>query len=190
MGIRRGIVIVVASTLVVATEGVSFPRGQQRPPAKPPDLYFAPTSQAIADVMLQLARVTSSDVVYDLGSGDGRIVILAAQKYGARGVGVEIDPTLVERSRETAREGGVAERVTFLEGDLFTADIKAATVVTLWLSPSINRDLEAKLRGELRPGARIISRQFPIGDWKPNETLHFKDETLYLWTIGRAPSLP
>jgi SAM-dependent methyltransferase len=133
--------------------------------------------------MLQFAHVTSSDVVFDLGSGDGRIVILAAQKYGARGVGVEIDPALVERSRETAREGGVADRVTFVEGDLFKADIKAATVVTLWLSPSINRDLEARLRAELRPGARIVSRQFPIGDWKPNETLHFKEEILYLWTV-------
>jgi SAM-dependent methyltransferase len=190
MHVTRANVIGVAIALIVATESVSFPRGQQRPPAKTPDVYFAPTSQAIADVMLQLAHVTSSDIVYDLGSGDGRIVILAAQKYGARGVGIEIEPTLVERSRETAREGGVADRVTFVEGDLFTADIKPATVVTLWLSPSINRDLEAKLRGELRPGARIVSRQFPIGDWKPTETLHFNDETLYLWTIDRAPLVP
>ena len=133
--------------------------------------------------MLTLARVTSSDVVYDLGSGDGRIVVLAAQKYGARGVGIEIDHTLVEISRTVAREGEVAGRVDFVEGDLFTADISGATVVTLWLSTPVNRRLEAKLKRELRPGARIVSRQFPIGDWPPDQTVHVGNETLRLWII-------
>ena len=133
--------------------------------------------------MLTLARVTSRDVVYDLGSGDGRIVVLAAQKYGARGVGIEIDHGLVEISRTVAREGDVAGRVTFIEGDLFTADISSATVVTLWLSNPVNRRLEAKLKRELRPGTRIVSRQFPIGDWPPDQTVHIGDETLRLWII-------
>jgi SAM-dependent methyltransferase len=133
--------------------------------------------------MLQLAHVTPDDVVYDLGSGDGRIVILAAQKYGARGVGVELDPKLVEISRQVAREGEVGDRVSFIQGDLFTADISAATVVTLWLSTSVNMRLEAKLRRELRPGTRIVSHQFPIGSWAPDRTVRAENKDLFLWTI-------
>ena len=109
-----------------------------QPATKIPDIHFAPTPQAIADAMLKLARVTPDDVVYDLGSGDGRIVVLAAQKYGAHGVGIELDRRLVEISRQVAREGEVADRVTFIEGDLFAADISKATVVTLWLSRTVN----------------------------------------------------
>ena len=134
--------------------------------------------------MLTLARVRGDDVVYDLGSGDGRIVVLAAQKYGARGVGIEIDPRLVEVSREIAREGEVADRVAFVEGDLFAADISKATVVMLYLSSSVNRRLEPKLRMELRPGARIVSHQFRIGDWAPDETVRAQDGTdLFLWIV-------
>jgi SAM-dependent methyltransferase len=155
----------------------------QPPAPKTPDIHFAATPQPLADAMLRLARVTKDDVVYDLGSGDGRIVVLAAQKYGARSVGIEIDHALVEISRQVAREGEVADRATFVEGDLFTADISKATVVTLWLSTTVNQRLEAKLRRELRPGARIVSRQFPIGTWAPDQTVQVGDEILRLWTI-------
>jgi len=110
-------------------------------------------------------------------------VVLAAQKYGARAVGIEIDHRLVELSRTVAREGEVADRATFVEGDLFTADISKATVVTLWLSTSVNLRLEAKLKRELRPGTRIVSRQFPIGAWPPDRTVHVGEEILRLWTI-------
>ncbi|HSL23109.1 MAG TPA: methyltransferase domain-containing protein [Vicinamibacterales bacterium] len=152
--------------------------------AQTPDMYFAPTSDAVADAMLKLARVQPDDVVYDLGSGDGRIVIMAAQKYGARGVGIEIQPRLVEIARQVAREGEVAGRVKFIEGDLFTADISEATVVTLYLSPGVNRRLEAKLKSELRPGTRIVSHQFRIGDWAPEATVRAEDGTdLFLWRI-------
>jgi cyclopropane fatty-acyl-phospholipid synthase-like methyltransferase len=137
----------------------------------------------VADAMLQLAHVSSDDIVYDLGSGDGRIVVIAAQKYGATGVGIEIDPRLVELSRDIAREGEVSDRVTFIEGDLFAADISRATVVAMWLSPGINNRLEAKLKSELRPGARIVSHQFLIGDWKPDATLRVGTEDVHLWTI-------
>jgi SAM-dependent methyltransferase len=155
-----------------------------RQPVRQPDIYFVPTSDEVADAMLQLASVRPDDVVYDLGSGDGRIVILAAQKYGARGVGIEIDRQLVERSREVARQGEVADRATFIQGDLFEADIRPATVVTLYLSPGVNRDLEPKLRRELRPGARIVSHQFPIGRWTPDRTVRAADDTpLYLWIV-------
>jgi cyclopropane fatty-acyl-phospholipid synthase-like methyltransferase len=152
-------------------------------PLRTPDIHFAPTDQAVADAMLRLARTTKDDVVYDLGSGDGRIPILAAQKYGARGVGIELDPRLIALSREVAREGEVTDRVTFIEGDLFTADISAATVVTLYLSATINNRLESKLRRELRPGARIVSHQFPIGNWSPDATIRVEKEDLFLWIV-------
>ena len=151
-------------------------------PVHPPDVHFAATPQPIADAMLKLAHVTSSDVVYDLGSGDGRIVILAAQKYGARGVGIEIDPALVELSRTVAREGEVADRATFIEGDLFAADLSQATVVTLWLTQSVNARLTPKLLRELRPGARIVARQFPLAV-VPDRTETVDGEDLFLWTI-------
>ena len=142
------------------------------------------TRQAIVDAMLRLAHVGPEDVVYDLGSGDGRVVIIAAEKYGARGVGIELVPRLVEMSRELARQGEVAGRATFVEGDLFTADISEATVVTLYLSPSINRRLLPKLQHELRPGTRIVSRQFRLGSWIPDVTLRADDGTdLFLWTV-------
>jgi predicted RNA methylase len=133
--------------------------------------------------MLTLARVTGDDVVYDLGSGDGRIVILAAQKYGARGVGIEIDPKLVELSRQLAREGAVEDKVTFVEADMFTTDISAATVVTLYLSTTINADLEPKLRRELKPGSRIVSQQFPMGGWLPDQMLRVLGQDLFLWIV-------
>ena len=163
----------------------AVPELAQQRPARTPDIHFTPTRHAVVDAMLKLARVTADDVVYDLGSGDGRVLILAAQKYGARGVGVELDPRLVEISRQVAGEGEVADRVTFIEGDLFTTDISNATVVTLYLSPSVNRRLEPKLKQELRPGTRIVSHQFRIGDWAPDQTVHVEDEgtDLFLWTI-------
>jgi cyclopropane fatty-acyl-phospholipid synthase-like methyltransferase len=135
--------------------------------------------------MLKLANITAADVVYDLGSGDGRILILAAQKYKARGVGIEIDRRLVELSRQIAREGEVADRVTFIEGDLFEADLGAATIVTMYLSPTVNKRLEAKLRTELRPGTRIVSHQFGIGTWIPDRVVRAEDDgtELFLWTV-------
>jgi SAM-dependent methyltransferase len=157
--------------------------GQQ--PARTPDIFFAPTMEAVADAMLKLAKITADDVVYDLGSGDGRIVMLAAQKYGARGVGIEIDPRLVEISRQVARDGEVVDRVAFIEGDLFTADISAATIVTLYLSPGVNKRLEPKLRRELRPGTRIVSHQFPIGTWPADRIVRSEDDRtdLFLWIV-------
>lgn len=152
-------------------------------PARQPDIYFAPTRHAIADAMLALAGVRPDDIVFDLGSGDGRIVVLAAQKYGASGVGIEIDPALVTRSNEIAREGAVADRARFREGDLFDADISSATVVTLYLNHSTNLRLEPKLKNELRPGTRVVSHQFPIGSWKPDRTLRVEGVDLFLWTV-------
>jgi SAM-dependent methyltransferase len=155
-------------------------------PARTPDVPFAPTPPSVIDAMLKLARVGVDDVVYDLGSGDGRIVILAAQEYGARGVGIELEPTLVDTARQVAREGAVEGRVEFVEGDLFTADISPATVVMLALSADVNARLEPKLRRELRPGTRIVSRQFGIGNWVPDRTVTVANGTeLFLWSVPR-----
>ena len=154
-------------------------------PARAPDIFFVPTWEPVVYQMLELAGVTKDDVVYDLGSGDGRIVILAAQKYGARGVGIEIDPKLVDISRQVARDAGLDTRVRFIQGDLFAADISEATVVTLFLSLSVNNELEPKLKRELRPGTRIVSHQFSIGRWAPERTVPAKDDgtELYLWKV-------
>jgi predicted RNA methylase len=137
----------------------------------------------VVDAMLRLASVTAADVVYDLGSGDGRIVILAAQRYGAHGVGVEIQPSLVALSRQVAKDAGVDDKVSFIEGDLFATDLAKATVVTMWLSTSINGRLAPKLRRELRSGARIVSHQFPIEGWEPDERIRVAGEDVFLWRI-------
>jgi SAM-dependent methyltransferase len=155
--------------------------GQQ--PKRTPDIHYTPTRHNVAEAMLQLAGVTVKDVVYDLGSGDGRLPIIAAQVYGARGVGIEIDPKLVALSRMNARDAGVDDRVTFIEGDLFTADISEATVVTLYLSMSVLRQLESKLRTELRSGTRIVSHQFWVPGWQAERTIKVDASELFLLRI-------
>ena len=149
---------------------------------------FEPTPIEIAERMLQLAGVTRDDVVYDLGSGDGRIVILAARRYGARGVGVEIDPQLVWFSRREAKRLQVEHLVTFFHADALTANVAAATVVTLYLTPQANLLLRPKLQRELRPGARVVSHEHHMGDWVPEgvERVTARSgmiHTLYLWRI-------
>jgi len=132
--------------------------------------------------MLALAHVTPADIVFDLGSGDGRIPITAAQKFGARGVGVELDQRLIRLARENAARAGVSDRVTFIEGDLFQADISSATVVTIFLLPSLNVRLIPKFEQELRPGARIVSHHFGMGDrWAPDAEQDVSGLMIYLW---------
>lgn len=156
-----------------------------QPPARTPDVHFTPTRHNIADAMLRLAGVAANDVVYDLGSGDGRIPIIAAQKYGARGVGIEIDPRLVELSWRIANEAEVAHRVTFIIGDLFQADLRQATVVTAYLSPQMMKMLEPKLRA-LKPGTRIVSHQFPMIGWQPDRRIKVDEAELLLWTVPQS----
>ena len=147
-----------------------------------PDIHYVPTSNGVAEAMLTMARTTSSDVVYDLGSGDGRIPILAAKKFGARGVGVEIDGDLIKQSTKNARKAGVADKVTFLQQDLFKTDLSDATVVTLYLSNSINMRLRGILES-LKPGTRIVSHRFTFGDWKPEAERKLEGTSIYLWTV-------
>lgn len=152
------------------------------------DVPFLVTPPEIADQMLRLARVGPTDVVYDLGSGDGRLVIAATRDFRARaGVGIEIDPALVARSREYARRAGVADRVTFREQDLFQADLSAATVVTLYLTREVNLRLRPKLLAELLPGTRVVSFNFDMGDWEPAAMLRVdvngRSTPVYLWVV-------
>ena len=150
--------------------------------APTPDIHYVPTSNGVANAMLKLANVTASDVVYDLGSGDGRIPIAAAKAFGARGVGVELDAGLVKQAIKNAQKARVSDRVTFIQQDLFKTDLSDATVITLYLSTTINMRLREKLQ-QLKPGTRIVSHRFPIGDWKPDEERHLEGTTIYLWTI-------
>jgi cyclopropane fatty-acyl-phospholipid synthase-like methyltransferase len=150
-----------------------------------PEVPYFPTPEPVVDAMLKLARVGPEDVVYDLGCGDGRIVIAAAAKYGARGYGVDIDPAPLIRARHDANRAGVADRVHFERGDLFRTDLRPATVVTLYLFESLNRRLMPKLRSELRPGARVVSHKFGMGtEWPPDSVLSVGDSTIYIWTIS------
>ena len=148
------------------------------------DVHYVPTPDPVVSAMLDAAQVTSADVVYDLGSGDGRIVIQAARKYGARGVGIELDPELNKTAMKKAQKAGVADKVSFVRADFFKTDLSPATVVTLFLSPNINARLQPKLRRELKPGARIVSHRFPMPpDWKPERDIAVKGTHVFLWTI-------
>lgn len=152
-----------------------------------PDVIYYPTPPETVSEMLRMARIKKGDVLYDLGSGDGRIPIAAAQQYGIRAVGIEIDPKLVSEAEERARQTEVSELVRFRNEDMFRIDISEATVVTLYLSEKLNVLLRPKLLSELRPGSRIISHDFRMGDWKPEQTVRVPwgklYRTVYLWTI-------
>lgn len=147
------------------------------------DALYLPTPQPVVDAMLRLAGVSRADVVYDLGSGDGRIPIAAARTYGARGVGIELDGRMLELARANARKSGMERLVEFRQEDLFRADIREATVVTLFLFPEMNLRLASKLRAELRPGTRIVSHRFGLGDWAPERTVEAGGHALLLWTV-------
>jgi len=157
--------------------------------AKAPDAPFVPTPMPVVERMLELARVSKDDVVFDLGSGDGRVVITAAHRYGARGVGVEINPVWVRDARRYAEQAGVTDRVTFRIEDLFAIDLREATVVTLYLLPWINRKLAPRFRAELKPGARIVSHEYGIGDWPPDHTeqmfVNGERHLIHVWTVRR-----
>jgi cyclopropane fatty-acyl-phospholipid synthase-like methyltransferase len=152
------------------------------------DAPYVSTPQSVVEAMLRLAAVRKDDVIYDLGCGDGRIVITAARNFGARGVGIDIDPRRIEEANASARFAGVSDRARFVVQDLFKTDFSEASVLTLYLFPELNARLLPKLRSELRPGTRIVSHQFGIGDWKPEraETAWSgtMDHQIYLWTVA------
>jgi len=174
--------------LVIALVAVAPPSAtsaQQTAPQAPrtPDVPFIPTPDAVIQEMLSGTHVGKDDVVYDLGCGDGRIVIAAARQFGARGVGVDIDPARIQEARENAEKAGVASRVTFLNQDLFQTDFKDATVVVLYLLPDLNLRLRPKLLAELKPGSRIVSHAWDMGDWAPERSLNINGRLLFFWTV-------
>lgn len=147
------------------------------------DAPYVPTPHQVVERMLKVANVTEDDVVFDLGSGDGRIPLAAAKQFGARGVGIEIDSGLVQKARAKAKSQGVADRVEFRRKDFFETDLSEATVVALYLWPEINIKLRPKLLRELDPGDRVVSHDFWMGDWEPDRTVRMGTDTIYLWII-------
>jgi ubiquinone/menaquinone biosynthesis C-methylase UbiE len=155
-----------------------------------PDVIYVPTPQEVVDEMLKLAKVGKNDVLYDLGSGDGRIPVTAAKRFGIRAYGIDIDPQRISEAKENARKNGVTNLVQFRQEDLFQAKFADATVVTLYLLPDLNVKLRPRLLAELKPGTRIVSHQFDMGTWKPDRKVELNGRTIYLWTIPERKGQP
>lgn len=186
------VLIALMAALVLAAPAPVLAQAQKRPVAHTPDVIFVPTPQEVVDEMLRLADVHKGDVLYDLGSGDGRIAITAAKKYGVRAVGIDIDPERIAEAKANAKKAGVSHLVQFRQEDLFQADFREATVVTLYLLPDLNVKLRPRLWNELKPGTRIVSHQFEMGTWKPEKTLERNGRSIYFWTVppkDRQPKL-
>jgi SAM-dependent methyltransferase len=179
----------VASIAILCTLPPGFSAAQtfsdlyERETGRQPDVIFVPTPQNIVDDMLTLAGLRPGERLYDLGCGDGRIVVTAAKEYGADAVGVDIDPNRIAESRENAERAGVADKVKFIQGDLFKTNFRDADVVSLYLLPSLNEKLRPRLLRELRPGTRIVSHAFSMGDWTPDKTSGGGRGDVYLWFV-------
>jgi predicted RNA methylase len=181
MRLKR-LALIVALLTVVAAPALA----QQTAALRQPDVIYVPTPQEVVDAMLKLANVTAKDVVYDLGCGDGRIPITAAKSFGARGVGIDIDPQRIKEATENLKTAGVGDKVKFMNADLFETNIGEATVVTLYLLPSLNIKLMPKLQKELRAGTRIVSHSFDMGaEWPPEKTEEINGRRIYYWTIKK-----
>jgi len=179
--VRSGLVQLsfAVGALAAAACGAAEPKA-----ARKLDVWYVPTTTEVVARMLDVANVKPLDVVYDLGCGDGRIVIAAAKKYGTRGVGVDLDPARIREAQANAKKAGVENLVTFRVGDLFETDLTEATVVTLYLLPELNRRLKPKLFAELAPGARVVSHDFDMGrDWPPDEYIKLGTDGIYLWRM-------
>lgn len=171
-----------AAVPAVARQAQTTQNGQLRAP----DVIYVPTPPDVVEAMLKVAKVGPGDIVYDLGSGDGRIPITAVKTFGAaRATGIDIDPQRIKEAEENRKQSGVGDRVRFLNQDLFQTDISEATVVTLYLLPSLNVKLLPKLKAELKPGTRIVSHAFDMGDWTPEQTLEVGGRRVYFWTIAK-----
>jgi ribosomal protein L11 methylase PrmA len=178
-------VLALVVTILVPGLTGAVPAMAQDAPARRPDVIYVPTPQPVVDAMLQVASVGKNDIVYDLGCGDGRIPVTAAKKYGARGVGIDIDPERIAEANENVKANNVGNLVKIVQGDLFVQDLSQATVVTLYLLPSLNLKLLPKLMKELKPGTRIVSHAFDMGDWKPEKELDVEGRKVYFWTIPK-----
>jgi len=177
MKIRQRLWLILISVIALGLSNTSYPQ------IRFPDVHFEATPDDVVEAMLKMAGVTKEDVVYDLGCGDGRFVITAAKTYSARGIGVDIDTVRIQESNENARKANVTERVKFITGDLFRIDVGEATVVTLYLLNELNLQLRPKLLRELKPGTRIVSHAFDMGDWEPDDIGQVRDKTFYYWVV-------
>jgi hypothetical protein len=186
--------LIVLLGTVAGTAAQSSAPATGAPPAVPPapirkelDVPYVPTPEKVVAEMLAVAEISKKDVLYDLGSGDGRIVITAAKRFGTRGVGIDIDPERIKEANDRARAAGVTNRVRFIKGDIFDADIRDATVVTLYLLPAVNMKLRPKLLHDLRPGTRVVSHNYDMGDWKPEKIIRMRlpsgEHTVYYWVV-------
>ena len=173
------------SAFALAIVAVTPACAQEAPAAaeRRPDVIYVPTPQPVVDAMLKLARVRKGDILYDLGSGDGRIPITAAKVHGVHATGIDIDPDRIAEANANVKAAGVGNLVTIKRADLFTSDFRDASVVTLYLLGSLNEKLRPKLLRELKPGTRIVSHAFPMGDWKPEATRQIDGSFIYLWTV-------
>ena len=165
--------------LLLSAAGAAAPQAE----TQHPDVIFVPTPQEVVDKMLELAKVGKADVLYDLGSGDGRIAVTAAKRFGIRATGIDIDPQRIAEANDNARRNGVAHLARFRQEDLFKANFREATVVTLYLLPDLNVKLRPRLLAELKPGTRIVSHQFDMGTWQAERKLELNGRTIYLWTV-------
>lgn len=177
--VRRVVAVLLAASACAAGAGGGAA-------TREPDVIFVPTPDAVIDEMMSLANVREGDVVYDLGCGDGRLVIAAAKRGARKAVGVDIDPARIAEARANAQAAGVADRVTFVLGDLFQTDFSDATVVTLYLLPELNLRLRPRLLA-LAPGTRVVSHAFDMGDWKPEQTAHVAGKDVFFWTVPPRP---
>jgi len=185
---NRKTICVLAACLIIATAFVPTGRtlAQSAQPARSPDVIYVPTPQPVVEAMLKMADVKQNDIVYDLGSGDGRIPITAVQKFGvSKAIGIDIDPQRIKEANENAQKAGITGKVQFLNQDLFTSNFSEATVVTLYLLDSLNEKLRPKLLSELKPGTRIVSHAFRMGDWQPEKTETIEGRTIYFWTVPK-----
>jgi len=177
---RRTVLLAAAGTLVLGTRAAHAQKGE----APKLDVPYVPTPQPVVDKMLEMGNVKKGDLLYDLGCGDGRIVVTAAKNRGARGIGIDIDPERIRDAQANAKQAGVTGQVEFRLGDLFKTDLSNATVVTLYLLPDINRRLRPQLWKQLKVGTRVVSHAFDMGDeWAPEQTERVQNSTLYAWTI-------
>ncbi|HYE91863.1 MAG TPA: methyltransferase domain-containing protein [Terriglobales bacterium] len=176
------VVVVLAFAACAAAQAPQPPQ----PLTKPLDVPYVPTDEKLVDAMLKVANVKKTDVLYDLGSGDGRIVITAAKKFGTRGVGIDLDPVRIAEANENAKKAGVTHLVKFIHGDIFEQDFKEATVVTMYLLPDVNMKLRPKIL-DMKPGTRIVSHNYDMGDWKPLQTLNIPisdtPHQIYYWVV-------
>lgn len=177
--------LALAVTVLVSAVPAAAAFAQTAAPSRRPDVIYVPTPEAVVDAMLQVAAVGKNDVVYDLGCGDGRIPVTAARKYGAKGVCFDIDPERIKEATANVAKNNVGNLVKVVQGDLFEQDLSGASVITLYLLPSLNVKLMPKLMKECKPGTRIVSHAFDMGDWKPEKELDVDGRKVYFWTIPK-----